>query len=212
MNNIKPFGFKRNINFLKESFIILFKTIFEYKSHVYAILLDGSVWFFSQFIVLYVIGTEFSDIVSWDIYDMLLLAGLINIAWGFMGIFEWGTMLFKVLIKGDMNTILTKPISPSLKTYFSNLDESGFFFLLMAIIYTIFTIFYFKIKLYNILLGSFLFALNIITFILFWLMIDSFNLYVLGIRSIFMPLARIEEMFQMFPGQFFAKMRLRYFF
>lgn len=210
-NNVKPFGVRRNLFFIKECFILLLKKFVEYKSNLYSSFFVFLIWYLSQLVLVLTLSKNFGSDIGWSFNEFLLFIILVNLTWNVLGLFNWGSGLYMAITKGNLNTLLSKPLGVKLKFYFYNLDETGLFFIISNFFYILFLIIFFEPQIHFSLFALFALFLVMIFFTLVWFTFDSFNFYSVGLSQIFIPFRVIEDSLQFFPGKFFQETKLKYF-
>lgn len=210
-NKVKPFGIKRNLFFVKGSFILLFRKFIEYKENLYSSFFFFVIWYASQLAFILILSQNFGTEIGWSQSEFILFTILVNAVWSIIGLFNWGNGLFFSLSKGNLNVLLTKPLSTKFKYYFHDLNEVGFFYLISNFLYILFLIFYFNLAINYNLLGVIVLIINTLFFTFLWLAVDSFNFYSLRFSELIRPIGAIEHNLQYYPGNFFQETKIKYF-
>lgn len=208
-NNIKPFGIRRNLFFIKDCFTLLFRRFVEYKANFYSSFFLFFFWYLAQFIFLLVLSNNFGTYIGWSFNEFVLFIIFVNLIWNILGLFNWGGGLYIAITKGNLNVLLPRPLSTKLKFYFYNLDETGLFFILSNVVYIFGLIFYFKPVFYFSFFGFVSIFLLMVFFTLLWLTFDSFNFYSPKFSEIFIGVRFIEDNLQFYPGKFFEETKLK---
>lgn len=199
----KGLGLKRHLIYIKESFVLMFKYLIEYKINIYSMFITIITWHFSQFILISIISNNFGELISWEFKDFILFIILANYLYFLVGLFSWGNVLFSILKKGDLNGLLTKPLNNKIKFYFYKLDGPSLIFILMSIIYTSVLLIIYEIKILNI--SLFIPIALLVTFlnVFFWLTLDTFELIKMGITNNLLFIREISDNLQLYPSGFF---------
>lgn len=111
MNNIKPFGWRRTLNYFKVNVFIMFKTLTEYKISMFSALFEQMIFYIVQVIFFISIASNFKDIIRWELKDFILLGLLIDFIYVLGGIFYWKRGLRYQITTGDLNKYLVRPIN-----------------------------------------------------------------------------------------------------
>ena len=208
--DIVPFGWKRNLVFIKESFRILVVETLEYKVH--ALGMAGYMVFdyFTTFLIAFILAKEFGDIIGWTLNDFILLLIINSFMWGFIGLFQWGRIVSDTVIKGELNIKLCRPLPNWIKFYFNPFHSSGLTLIITSTIFSfiMFTIYEFEIQ-NKLLIVFFTLWLSLLLFLLF-ATIDTLEFYYyklsLRIRN---TVELAQDILGAYPGQFFGNFRFR---
>lgn len=126
----------KSYEYLKENLIILIKTLSEYKANMYSSIFLGIFWFTTIFLALLPISSIAKDMISWNLEMFVayfLLCDLIAVSARFFSI----RYIFRMLIKGDFNFYLTKPINPIFSIFLSRFSPATFAGVIMSLILNI---------------------------------------------------------------------------
>ncbi|MFW5704411.1 MAG: ABC-2 family transporter protein [Nanoarchaeota archaeon] len=199
----------RTINYLKENVIILFKTTIEYKANFYTTLIDQILYFFVNFIFIYVFSNLFGDIIGWSLEDFILFAVFLDLFRCFAGIFTW-KYFPQAVLNGDLNQHLVKPMGVFKGFYLSKLSMIALLYVISDILLLIIFILFLDFNFTNFYLTIFISLILIIFYLLAFLAIDSFSLLkdklTDPINEIYFSGYRI---FQEFPAQFFNRLSFK---
>lgn len=141
------------IDLLVERSKISIKALFEYKANLYSILFFDFILSLAFGLFLFVFGGLVSDILFWSNYDFIVYFIVLLIG----AKFKWAFSLIffsHKLIKGDLNLVLTKPVSVY---FFENLQErAGGTLVTAPILFLIFLVcsYFFGFSFLNVFYGS----------------------------------------------------------
>lgn len=209
MENIKPFGWRRNIDYIKVNFFIMWKSLIEYKIHFYSMFFDQIFYVVFYFIFLFVLSTNFGEVIGWNLFDFVLLMILIDLIRVGQGIFLWEANIFDSITSGSFNHYLVRPISCQFKYFFSRINASAIFYFISDLFLLIFAIIYFN-ETINLVL---LFIISVLMIILegtFSIFYNSFGFIYIGFeRNVLNPfIVPVYRMLNQYPAQFFQKSRI----
>ncbi|MCA9495511.1 MAG: hypothetical protein KC589_01095 [Nanoarchaeota archaeon] len=203
-NTIKPFGWKRNLDSIKETLIILFKTFLEYKTNGFSAFLIQIFYASSMILLYYIINLNFSQYIPWKFEDFLLFLFISFIIFDLGGFLLWDSNLFVAIKKGTLNTILSKPINPFLMNLINGAGSNIYVYFTSDLIILPIIIWYFDIQIVNISLFFIFFLLVLYLHFIFMNLIQSFEWRYLGISNIFMDIFwKLENLFDSYPEPFF---------
>jgi ABC-type uncharacterized transport system permease subunit len=131
-------SFQRSLGFLKEAFIISMKTSKEYKLNTYFMITFDIVLVLAKLLSFYIILSIVGDVIQWTILDYFIWYVLILIYWKFLWMHNLRGFS-NVLLKGDMNQYLMRPISPYLQITSNKMSFPNFVsgFILLISIYLV---------------------------------------------------------------------------
>lgn len=204
-NHITPFGWKRNLEYFKTNFKLMWINTIEYKANFYGNILTLFSFTLIQLFTYSLISYVFSDLIGWKFSDFILFYVLMYLVGQFNGIFSWGKELFIILSKGTLNIYLTKPIKPFIGYIFSILSGYAFISIIFRTILLFLVIYYFNITLNNLLLGLVLFLSIGFLFFLIYQFIESCEFISLNLSSVLDTYWQIDNIFTTYPAQLFRK-------
>lgn len=202
--------FKKNLDFIKEISIIQIKSIKEYKTNLYLGLIANITFSTLIFITFSILKNNFGAIFYWSYKEFILFFLFLEI---FLFIFAiWFNQLPKVLLRGEFNNYLLRPINPFINYAFSNVR---YFNLLIAILYIILLMLYliFIIPKFYFLkfLITFLFAIfGGIFYSSIHCFIDSMSFYLKKTDNIKSNYHVLNEFYSRYPISFFKQSKLNY--
>lgn len=125
MNEIKSFNWKRNWNYFLAKLLISLKEIKEYRIDVYFSLFSYSVTLIT-YMFFYLVFFDFLEILDWSNFEFLLFFIL---CWlGSLIVVNFSLRSFKtVLLKGDMNKLMTLPLNKFLLANLTIIKGRNFF-------------------------------------------------------------------------------------
>jgi len=176
---------KKNFDYLKVNFYLMFKNTVEYKANFYTNLFQSFIFAGINIFSFSILGSVFAKDLGWEIADYLIFTLLSFIIFSISGFFSWGKNLKYSLLKGDLNIYLTKPISVFIGHIFSNLSGVAFisFFFRFLVLISIFI--YFNIMPQNILLVLFLILfLNLLNLVIYQFL-ESLEFILKGLSDVF---------------------------
>ncbi len=138
-NEIKEFGWKRNIDYILSSLSIGIKRITEYKINLYMAILNNAGFVFVQILFLGIINSKFNDFVGWTLMEYIFFIIFFNLLFRLFGTFFFHSILRFDLLNGKINSYLTKPINVFMQYILTNIPVQAAF---MSIIYFIALIIY----------------------------------------------------------------------
>ncbi len=115
----------KNLNYLKESFIIAIRTSKEYKLNTYFMITFDIVLVLAKLFAFYVILSIVGDVILWSIYDYFMWYVLILIYWKFWWMHNLRGFS-RFLLSGNLNSYLMRPISPYLQICSNNMSFANF--------------------------------------------------------------------------------------
>lgn len=130
--NVFSDRFYRNLNFVKESFYVKFKKMFEYKINTYSGLLINFFWILAQMLILRIMYVNFGDMIGWSFEEYCFFIVFFNLFYTITGMFWYGCNLSAYLTGGILNDYLMRPLNVFLQ-YFMN--SQVFFISSAAFIY-----------------------------------------------------------------------------
>lgn len=204
---------KKHLKFIKESFIVYFKTLTEYKGNMYLAFVLDTAWVISSFIFFSVLlNTVGSDIFFLSFSDMMLFSILSGLCFSAFGFLFWKEPFKDFLNKGNMNVLITKPINIWINYLFRDLNPGSFIFSMFEFLFAISIIIYFKIQLFNLLFGALIFmSIAFFTLTLF-LMVYSFDFHFRGVGQILSNFVFFGNMqFERFPFALFQNSFIKFF-
>ena len=150
---------RKNVkDYILEAIKVEFKVLKEYKMNIYMGILTSISYIISQIIVLFTINNYFNDLLGWELKEYLGFLIFTNTFSTLAGIFYYNRILKNILLTGEMNMYLLRPI-PNFIMY--KMSTSIFFmfieFLIEIICLIVFLIYY----------SNFINFLNFILIILF---------------------------------------------
>lgn len=146
MNNQTPSGWKRNLNYVLTQFSILLKKNTEYKANLYMALINNFGLLTSEIIFLSVLYSNFSEIINWQYHEFVFYIIIMNFMTRISGTFWFAMRLRNQLIKGTLNTYLTKPINIFTQYIFNTLAiQASLVSLIYAIALIVYLIYYYQI-------------------------------------------------------------------
>jgi ABC-type uncharacterized transport system permease subunit len=165
-------SFQRSLNFLREAFVISMKISKEYKLNTYFMIIFDIVLVLAKLLSFYIILSIVGDVIQWTILDYFMWYVLILIYWKFLWMHNLRGFA-NILLKGDMNQYLMRPISPYLQVASNKMSFPNFvsgFILLICVylvgIYQGYT---------NFLLGSLILSIGLISFIIIRNLFEAFS-------------------------------------
>lgn len=203
--SVKPFGFKRNIEYVKVNFYLMFKTLKEYKINTFGALIDQIAFlviFFLFFTVLYV---NFGNDIGWSHLDFLLYMMVLDIILVSQGLTYWGKNLKRDVLDGELIIYLKNPLTPFFSYEFANISTyAGLMLAIDAMIFPI-LLFVAHIPLYTIALGMILLLLLCGSFIVFKMFLRSTVFISFALADVGFELEqRLFRTLQTFPSPFFS--------
>lgn len=155
IDNFKPFGFRRNLDYIRVNFFIVFKKMLEYKSNFFFFAIEHIIYIASLSISFNIFFSQFFEIISWQLEDYILFFVLMDWISAIGGIFFWRwPFLNQLITKGDFNIFLVRPINVFWGYFFSNLNSGLLVYTIInPIIHLFILIYFFDIQIYNIFLG-----------------------------------------------------------
>jgi hypothetical protein len=207
---VKMNAIKSYLNVLKESSIIGWKAILEYKANMYASLIVELSMLLSLLFG-YVFLGNFGDLIGWDFIDYLVFIYFIGLQYQIHGAYHWPNTLHTQIPEGRLNNILHKPKSTFFLNYFSNIDGDVItFFILDLILILPFVLIFAKFTFISLILAYVISTILGIFLLMLYLFIDSFNLYFLKSSKPFEELVdQTRDMQANIPGIFFSKTKLK---
>ena len=209
---VKQFGWKRNWDYIKANFIIMLKTLIEYKIAMFSAFLEQLSFFIIQFFFFKVLSDNFADTIGWTLFDFILFAFLIDFMVVISGFVIWGRNLTVDLKVGTLNLYLMKPMNKFFSYQFSNFSITSFIMIIMnLIIFPIFLI-HFKINLFNIYYGLAILVLIVFFHIVTGLFLKSISFWSFGLsESLYNLNSEIVYNFaQQYPWQFFKNLSFHF--
>ena len=183
-NNIKPFGWRRNLDYFKENFIIMWKSLVEYKMNFLVAFIEQIIFFFAQFIFFIVFSQNFAKDIGWNVSDFLIFAMFADFIIVFAGFFIWKFYRFQsILVTGKLNSYINKPINSMFCFIFSDFSSRAFTMLLMNIIVFPIILIYFKISFVKLLIPFILFLFICSMYIFAFSFFSSINFFNFGISD-----------------------------
>jgi len=215
--NIKPFGWRRNLDYLFILYYLSKQKMKEYKIDFFSMMFFDFFLLTTYMISYFVIGGLVFSFLHWNIGDFFLLFCFTLLAWKILWVWGLRNFAFK-LLKGNINVYLLRPIN----IYFSASVEginfqnliSGLGLFIIAIIYIIYS------KIYiHYLLAFFIFIFGCTFLMVFVNFLESFafifkkneflqNIFVMSdeVVSIYTPKtfesSSFRILFYLFPAAF----------
>ncbi|MCA9459380.1 MAG: ABC-2 family transporter protein [Nanoarchaeota archaeon] len=210
---VKSFTWKRNFNYIKTSFYILWKRTTEYKLNTYVALFDQFWYYLTQVLFFYVLFSNFSSIINWKLDDYILFGLIVDLIYVFTGLFIWNGIFQNILVRGDLNNHLIRPINPVISYHFSSLSVGALVFIITNILIFPFLLFFFKIKLYNLFLAFLILILLLLVFTLSYFFVRSINFFSFGLSSVFTLIFESGNynIAKKYPFGFFEKLDYNFF-
>lgn len=206
MEKYKQFGFKRNIDYIRINFFIMWKNLTEYKTNFYSSFVAELFYLSVMFIFYYVLSDNFASAIPWKTSDFFVYIILTSVMTTLSGLLLWKNTLFYVLKKGDLNSYLIRPINPNIFFVFSKIAPQAFVMLFIDSLLFVIGVVCFNIVLYNVVLSLFCFILVIILHIVFNFWIFSLDMLKMGISSTTFPIVdKLDNMIEQYPAPFFEK-------
>lgn len=180
----KPFGWRRNLDYIKANFNIMWKNLTEYKINLYSAFLEQIVYYIVYLFFYIALSQSFSSIINWKIEDFLLYATFLDLILVIAGIFYWSKDLRPDILSGKLNLTLIRPLNPQFAYQLLNLSSAPLIMILMNIIVLIGISIYYNITLISWVLPIMYLLLITFSYIMFKLFIKSINFYTFGITYI----------------------------
>lgn len=205
-DTIKPFGIRRNWDYVKEALKIKVKSLIEYKVNVFSGFLMSIIYSLLFVLFFVVIGTKFNDLLGWTFNEYFFYIIIIGFNATFFGTFWFSQNLRYVLLTGHINLFLTKPINYFLQHF---LDSSTLIFGSSSLIYLCALVYYIltvgiQITLYEFLCVFILMFLTGIFFVLVHRFFDALRFFYKAEDNVFMTTYRMfYANFDRFPATIF---------
>ena len=195
----------RELNYIKTGMFLTWKKMLEYKANTYSAILAQIIYFVSQFLVLFVISSNFGDVIGWSFLDFVFYLLLFDFVETIAGFFIWGRSDLKsMIVKGELNCYINRPLNKFICFNASIFSAGGTIMLFITSIFLVFFILFFNVELYNILFGIFIAFLIIIFHIVLRKFVESINFFNFGV-SYFLreTVYRSQRIFTNYPAKFF---------
>lgn len=203
-------GWKRNINYFKENINIVFKKLIEYKINFYMSALTQLAITFTLILSLYVISTNFGDIIDWEFNDFMIFMLAYDLIFTISGIFSWTGNIKTAITYGRLNNYINKPINRIIAFKFKSLSSPALSMTFFGIIKSIIIIYIFKIKFFNLFLGLIIFLLIIMFTIAMRFLIDSIGFFSFGLYHILFSIFGFSQsILRNYPEHFFKNAPFR---
>jgi len=202
-------NFKRNIDYIKTSFFIMWRRLIEYKINFYFGILEQLSYFVFQYVFFFVVFSSFGDIIGWEFIDYILFFLLIDLIRVTAGLFIWKRGVGDLIIDGGLNVYLARPISVFIKHYFSEIEPAAIFYVITDIIAIGLILFFIKVEYFSL----FIFLLLLLIYLTFisYAFLDSFSFFKKKLGSVFVYTFYNPIMMVMddYPAQFFKKLKYK---
>ena len=192
----------KSLNYLREAFIISMKISKEYKLNTYFMITFDIVLVLAKLLSFYIILSIVGDVIQWTILDYFIWYVLILIYWKFLWMHNLRGFS-NVLLKGDMNQYLMRPISPYLQITSNKMNFPNFVsgFILLISIYLV--------ALYqgytNFLFGTLILIIGQISFIIFRNLFEAFSFIGKNLNFISNMYDQFDSMILRFTPKLFSE-------
>ena len=202
----------KNYGILKESIMILFKKLVEYKGNLYAVLFEQMIYLLVYCITMYILFENFSDLILWSFNEFILFFIICDFLMVSTGVFLWReTWLSSNITQGNFNSYLTKPVNTYFLYFLTHLNFSGILFMFFSPPLYFLILFYFGITFLNYVLGLFVLFLLFIFMILVTEFVFSMDWLLLGLSDgVWKPFDSINDALRIYPGVFFDKFKFKF--
>ena len=205
-----PFGWRRNLEYFKENFIIHMKELFEFKANIYSSLLIQVSFYILMFLFYFVIYSNFQSQINWKLSDFILFIAVSNLIHIFIGVVYWKWNLFQQISQGLLNRYLHIPLNPFFVFYIHSQSVMIYLFFVSNFLVFLISVIYFKINIFNLFFLLLLFLLVIETLVVAFF-IDSLNFIKLGSSRIFQPLhENFMSITRNYPSPFFGSFQFNF--
>jgi len=209
----KPLGFRRNLDYIKENFILVWKVLIEFKSNLYSSLFLQFFYYFNKYLFFYVLFSSVGDIIGWELIDYLILILIIDLLYSFIEFFNSNGNFSDYLLSGDLNLVTSKPQGIFFKFFFGNLRSSAILFLITSFIALIILFFQINFSLGNLILSIFIFILLVLLHLSISFFISSLAFLSKNLDSQFSNIYwTISNEVSNYPSQFFKNLKFRFIF
>lgn len=208
----KPFGLKRNMEYIKEMLIIKFKTLIEYKTNLVMAFINNLFRIFTQSIFLFVIAINFNDFINWSFKEYLFFIIISNLIYRYFGLLFFTTILKRYLISGNLNISLIRPINSFLQYLLRFIPIQAIFpatiYLIALIIYLVYY-FEYSIIINFFMLIPFLFIGGIFS-ILIIRYLESFAFFIKESSFLLKSYNSTSTIFQIHPAKIFDGSKIKF--
>ena len=204
-NKIKPFGFKRNLDYFRENFIIMWKSMIEYKANFYNSLFIQLIFALIYFIYFSIISNEFGYLISWKFQDFLLFFLIYDTIFVLYGTFSWKWEDFKyTLTSGRLNNYIFRPFNPFFAYSFSKLSGAGFLMIIINLFIFPILFYFFEYEFSNIFFSFVVFCLICYGFFMLSSFFKSISFFSFGLSDSLQRLFyEFNEGVRTYPYSFF---------
>jgi len=130
-----------------------------------------------------------------------------------MGFLLWTPFLKNIIVKGDLNPFILRPINPFVGFTFINTNYNGAMYLFLTPIFYFIVLTYLKVQLENVILGLCMFFIILILNSLFVLWFKSLDFLLLGLSQISLGMEQdISSLIRTYPEPFFKGTNFRFIF
>ncbi len=205
-------GFKHYLIYFFENFKISFKSLIEFKTNLYNLILIELFLAIAFVSFSFIFSENFGDIIGWNFIDFLLLYYIVQLANDISGFFVYNKGLSYKLKEGSLNTYLSKPGN----VFLNYILGFSFNTIIPVTIYSLivtFLLFYIKITLFSLFILVLFFIFLLVILVLWYHFLSSFAFYFLKLGEVLLSIFyfSISDMAQSYPFQFFSKLKIKLF-
>ncbi len=199
----------KNINYLNESFKILFKTMKEYRANVYSAVITLIFYLIVEVGFFFILYANFGDVIGWSLEDFIIFNLLLNFCNYFVGIFIWTRPLSLEILDGKLNQFLIRPMGVFFQEYTYRLQSNAFLGSIFYFLGLVITFTYFNISVNFFLLISLILIVGI--YFAYWIFTESFALLKDKLDlAIQQNLFSFQNLLEDFPAQFWQGFKFKY--
>lgn len=166
-----------SLDYIRENLRIVYRLSLEYKVNFWTSIFEHNFYVAIFVVFFHIFYQNFADIINWRLEDFVLMVLLIDMIIVISYIFVGGKPLFAMMQRGQLNNYLTKPKNVFKQYFFHNLSSNYCInFISNLIVYSL-IIYFYNIKLYNLVLGFFIFLLLCVLFLSFFVFWGSLDFY-----------------------------------
>jgi ABC-type uncharacterized transport system permease subunit len=135
--------FRRSVDFVYESVWVLVKRLGEYKINLYLGLMTSFSYIFGQIIFLISLELFAGDLIGWEFEEYVFYLIVANMMGAFAGMFYYARILHDMLLAGQVNVLLTRPLNVFLQQFmYTVLVEVGLEVLIHLVALVVFFVYY----------------------------------------------------------------------
>ncbi len=207
MEQVKPFGWRRSLDYFKTNLVLTCKALFEYKANFYVSIFEQFWYYITYFVFFVVVSDNFSSVVNWSFADFLLFALIIDFIHVGFGLFFWNFDLQSSIVRGDLNSNIIRPINPLVSYSFFRLSKGAIFFIISNFLVFPIFILYFGYEFHNIFLSFIIGLLIYLDLIFMGMFVVSISFFSFGLADFLGEVvgAGIHQISKNYPFQFFER-------